>query len=433
MRVHGGLRRRTGRGHGDDVLIRDVEVEGRGRVDVRVEHGRIAAIGPRLPGAADVDGRGGALLPGLHDHHIHLMALAAEAASVRVGPEEVSGPDALATVLRGGAPGEWVRAVGYHESVAGRLDRRSLDALAPDRPVRVQHRSGAMWFLNSAALRAAGLESADGRLWREDERLRPLLPSVRLDLAGVGRRAARLGVIGFSNADPRPADGLARTLSVLPQRLVVMGVDPPVKLLLDDLALPTPAELAAMVSRLRPRPVAVHCVTRVQLLVTLLALEDAGPLEGDRIEHGSVIPAEALPRLRRLGVVVVTQPHFPVERGRAYATEVHPDDRPHLYRCRSLSAAGVPVAAGTDAPYGTHDPWAVMRAAVAREDGEGIPPGAALRLFQGDPHRPDRPRRTTVGSPADLCLLHVPLRAALDVLSADVVRAAYVAGRPITD
>ncbi|MFI1212965.1 amidohydrolase family protein [Streptomyces sp. NPDC020802] len=418
------------------MLIRDVEAAGRGRVDVRLAGGRVVGIGRRLTGEAEVEGRGGALLPGLHDHHVHLAALAAEDASVRVGPADVSGRDGFAAVLRGGMPGEWTRAVGYHESVAGELDRRALDELVPDRPVRVQHRSGAMWFLNGAALRAAGLDGGegDGRFWREDERLRDRFPRVPLDLARVGLRAARLGVTGFTNADPRPAEGLARTLSALPQRLVVMNVTDgaPVKLVLDDPTLPTPAELAATVGAARPRPVAVHCVTRVQLLVTLLALEEAGPVEGDRIEHGSVIPAETVPWIRRLGVTVVTQPHFPVERGAAYATDVHADDRPHLYRCRSLTEAGVPVAAGTDAPYGTHDPWAVMRAAVERADGEGVPPEAALRLFLGTPEQPGRTRRLAVGATADLCLLRVPLREALDALSADVVRAAYVDGRPIT-
>ncbi|MEV1066408.1 amidohydrolase family protein [Streptomyces sp. NPDC050263] len=424
------------------MLIRDAEVAGRGRVDVRVEDGRIAEIGRGLAGPADVDGRGGALLPGLHDHHVHLAALAAESASVRVGPADVHGRAGFVAALRGGAPGEWVRAVGYHESVAGELDRWALDAVVPDRPVRVQHRSGAMWFLNSAALHATGLDldggesgrdsgsgHRDGCFWREDERLRYLVPPLRLDLDGVGRRAARLGVTGFTNADPHPGQGLAQTLSVLPQRLLVMGVDPPVKLMLDDPTLPTPAELAATVEELRPRPVAVHCVTRVQLLVTLLALDEAGPVDGDRIEHGAVIPAETIDWIRRLGVTVVTQPHFPVERAHAYAADVDPDDRPHLYRCRSLAEAGVPVAAGTDAPYGTHDPWAVMRAAAERDDGEAVPPGAALRMFLGRPERPSVIRELAVGAVADLCLLHVPLREALDALSADVVRAACVGGR----
>ena len=413
------------------MLIRNVEVEGHAAaVDVRIDGGRIVEIGPGLPGPGVVDGRGAALLPGLHDHHVHLAALAADAASVRVGPSDVRDRTAFAAALVGGSPGEWVRAVGYHESVAGELDRWALDALAPDRPVRVQHRTGALWVWNSAALRAVGLDG-DGRFWREDERLRGLVPPTRLDLEGVGRRAAALGVTGFTNADPHPASGLTQMLAVLPQRLLVMGVDEPVKLMLDDPTLPTPAQLARTIGEIRPRPVAVHCVTRVQLLVTLLALDEVGPADGDRIEHGSVIPAETIPWLRRLGVTVVTQPHFPAERGAAYATDVDPDDRPHLYRCRTLTEAGVPLAAGTDAPYGTSDPWAVMRAATERDEAERLQPRAALRLFTGEPQHPARTRRLTVGSAADLCLLHVPLREALRTLSGELVRAAYVAGRRI--
>jgi len=416
------------------MLITNVEVERAGPLDVRLGGGRVVEIGERLAGRAELDGRGGALLMGLHDHHVHLASLAAEAASVRVGPADVAGRDGFAAALRGGPPGESVRAVGYHESVAGELDRWVLDGFAPDRPVRVQHRSGALWVWNSAALRAAGLEGGDGRFWREDERLRGFVPPVRLDLPRVGLQAAAYGITGFTNADPHPEKGLVEMLSVLPQRLVVMGVDEaPVKVLLDDATLPTPGELAVTVAAVRPRPVAVHCVTRVQLLVTLLALDEAGPVEGDRIEHGSVIAAETIPWLRRLGDTIVTQPHFPVERGREYATDVDADDRPHLYRCRSLVEAGVPLAAGTDAPFGTADPWAVMRAAAVGRDGaERLDRAAALGLFTGDPQRPGRTRRLTAGSPADLCLLHVPLRAALDVLSAEVVRAAFVGGRRIT-
>ncbi len=432
------------------MLIRNVEVQGAGRVDVRILGGRIAEIGKRLDGTHgsdtpdtpdDLDGRGGALLPGLHDHHVHLAALAAETASVRVGPADVTGRDGLAAALSGGDPAEWVRAIGYHESVAGDLDRWVLDALAPPgRPVRVQHRTGAQWVWNSAALRAAGLEeeaskgpgASDGRFWREDERLRGFVPPVRLDLEGVGRRAAALGVTGFTNADPHPADGLLDLLSVLPQRLLVMTVDAPVKLMLDDATLPAPAQLASRIASLRPRPVAVHCVTRVQLLVTLLALDKAGPVDGDRIEHASVVPAETIPWIGHLGVTVVTQPHFPAERGHAYATDVEADDRPHLYRCRTLADAGIPLAAGTDAPYGTHDPWAVMRATVERTGGEALPPEAALNLFTGEPQHPGRTRRLTTGVLADLCLLHVPLREALDVLSGETVRAAFVGGQRIT-
>ena len=52
-------------------------------VDVRLVNGVIAAIGPDVrPEEGDevIDARGGALLPGLHDHHLHLAALAAASA-----------------------------------------------------------------------------------------------------------------------------------------------------------------------------------------------------------------------------------------------------------------------------------------------------------------------------------------------------------------
>ncbi|WP_436775394.1 amidohydrolase family protein [Yinghuangia sp. YIM S09857] len=416
------------------MLIRSVELAGAGVVDVRVVGGRIAeigAVGEQLPGAADVDGRGAALLPGLHDHHVHLTALAAQAASVRVGPADVGDRAGLAAALRAGPPGEWVRAVGYHESVAGDLDRWTLDALVSDRPVRVQHRTGELWVWNTAALHAAGLEG-DGRFWREDARLRAWTPPVPLDLPGLGRRAAALGVTGLTNADPSPAPGLSELLAVLPQRVVIMGIDGPVKMLLDDSTLPPPTELAATIGAVRPRPVAVHCVTRIQLLVLLLALDEVGAMPGDRIEHGSVIPAETVPWIARHGLTVVTQPHFMVERGREYATDVAPDDREHLYRCRSLAEAGVPLAAGTDAPFGGFNPWAAMRAAVGRDDvSEALEPADALSLFTGAADAPGTPRRLDVGSTADFCLLHTPLREASETLTGDLVRATFIGGRAV--
>lgn len=130
-------------------------------------------------------------------------------------------------------------------------------------------------------------------------------------------------------------------------------------------------------------------------------------------------------------MTVVAQPHFPVERGDAYATDVDADDRPHLNRCRTLADAGIPLAAGTDMPYGTPDPWAAMRAATGRDDGERLDPASALRLFTGEPQHPARTSRLAIGSVADLCLFHVPLGEALRALSGELFRAAYVSGRCI--
>jgi predicted amidohydrolase YtcJ len=134
---------------------------------VRVEGERIVAVGPdlgRRPGEEVVAARGGAAIPGLHDHHLHLRALAAAGSSVAAGPPAVHTRAELAAVLsragRATGPGGWIRAVGYHESVAGDLDRWTLDRLGPAGPVRIQHRSGALWVLNSAALAAVAADRA---------------------------------------------------------------------------------------------------------------------------------------------------------------------------------------------------------------------------------------------------------------------------------
>jgi len=122
-------------------------------VDVHIHDGLIAEIAevadhaPRGTGSfgGELDAAGGALLPGLHDHHVHLLAGAAALASVDAGPAAVRDAARLASALRAAdralPPGAWLRAVGYHESVAGDIDAAWLDALGIRRPIRMQHRT----------------------------------------------------------------------------------------------------------------------------------------------------------------------------------------------------------------------------------------------------------------------------------------------------
>jgi predicted amidohydrolase YtcJ len=330
----------------------------------------------------EVDAHGGCVIPGLHDHHIHLRALAAADVSIDVGP----GVD-LAAAL-GAAPDGWVRAVGYAD---GDLDRRRLDELAPDRPVRVQHRSGALWVLNTPALRAVGLpDDHDGRLFRQDEWLRERLPPGGHDLEAVGETALALGVTAFTDTTPDREPGEADALrAALPQRLELMMPlevegHATVKLLLDDDTLPPIDELTQHVAAVHQagRRLAVHCVTRVQLIAALAA--GLGP--GDRIEHGALIPVDLDDELLLRRLTVVTQPNFVVERAEQYERDLDPDDQAILYRCGTLLRAGIRVLGGTDAPFGGRDPWAAMRAAVQRErtPSERVDPESALALFTGD-------------------------------------------------
>ena len=150
----------------------------------------------------------------------------------------------------------------------------------------------------------------------------------------------------------------------------------------------------------------------------------------DRIEHGAIIPAESLPDMR--GLTVVTQPHFVTERGAQYASDVPAEDLSDLWRLRSLVDAGVSVVGGSDAPFGTEDVWAAMRAAVRRPPlfcpEEAVSPAQALSLFLGEPAWPGRQRLVAPGQPADVVLLRAGPLEALHSLASDLVAATFVAG-----
>ena len=435
-----------------DLLIRNAEIDGAAPLDARCRQGRIETIGRKIesvPGEAVLDAAGGALLPGLHDHHIHLPALAARDRSVPCGPPQVATREDLARALAQ-APGDgWIRGVGYHESVAGLLDKRALDDLERHRPVRVQHRSGKMWFLNGAAAALLGASEPDGRLFRRDEWLRERLPrcdDLEADLKATARGLQRYGVVGVTETTPsNDAAAVARYRRLAPWlRVTAMGDDSlhkcTLKVMLDDAALPPFDALRDRVAAAheRGRPVAVHCATRTELVFALAALRGVGTIAGDRIEHASIADDAALALFADTRLAVVTQPHFIAERGDRYLRDVPPADHRFLYRCRGFLDAGIPLGGGTDAPFGDADPWAAMRAAVHRRTAGGVPIGAdealtperALALFTTPPNAPGgAPRQVAPGAVADLCLLDRPWRSARKTLQADHVRATVLGGR----
>ena len=454
------------------LVIRNVEVDGRAGLDVAIANGAIAEIGPRLGASGDeLDGRGGALIPGLADHHIHLLGLAAQADSVVLdGVTDPAGFAArIATGLAGRPAGAWVRVTGYHETMAGDLTRRELDALAPRHRLRVQHQTGSLWILNSLALDSVcGQDDppsverdaqgrATGRIWRGDAWLRERMGAEPPPLAPIGRSLAAFGITALTDAsvttDAAAAERLAQAVRAgeLPQRLMLMSggnLDAPadaafavgpLKVLLDDHDLPDLDDFIARIAQARAwgRAVAVHCVTAGELAVTLAAFETAGARPGDRIEHGGVIPQAAIPQLKMLGLTVVTQPAFIRERGDRYAAQVDPREQADLYRCATLRLAGVPVAGSSDAPYASADPWQAIATAVDRRtrsgrtlgEAERVTPAEALGMYLGASAAPGGDvRRVAAGAAADLCLLDAPLREVLEAPDAQRVRGTLLGG-----
>ena len=252
-----------------------------------------------------IDADGGALLPGLHDHHIHLLSLAESLRSVDVS--QVADEGQLRSRIRASADDaadrrtdeSWIRAVGYHESAAGDLTKHDLDEIVRNRPLRIQHASGAMWMFNTLGMELLGISETTpgaeldeagrttGRLFREDELLRSGLgppeshdaephaaaseatassgdSQMAKGLTEVGIMLSSFGVTGVTDATPGYGDaevGFFRNMAeagVIPQRLTLM---PSVERIIADASPPknsapqsTPAISAEAVSTEMPMP-----------------------------------------------------------------------------------------------------------------------------------------------------------------------------------
>jgi predicted amidohydrolase YtcJ len=426
------------------LIQRAALLDGR-TVDIRVTD-TIVAIGDVLtPEAGEdvLDAAGGTVIPGLHDHHVHLYSAAAAQDSLRVGPTEVHGREDLTRMLAHAEVGVdgWIRAVGYHEAVAGTLDRSLLDEISPPVPVRVQHRSGVLWTLNTRGLDHVGLpDHPDGRLRSTERSWSESLERRETRLDDLSRRLTGYGVTGVTDATPDlDVTGMVKLVHAVRHgelRQHVHFLAPGKRILHDDdLDLD---RLVAWIEKLHDarQPVAVHCVTAAQLVVTIAALRVTGTHPQDRIEHAAVVPDDNLADLAHLGVTVVTQPNFVAERGDQYLIDVPEAEHPQLWRLASLVRAGVGVALSTDLPFGDGDPWKTMRAAVHRRTSSGVVLGEdervsareALTMFNGRADNPTAPRTVDVGQPGDLCVLSAPPDEALAELTADLVSATIVDG-----
>lgn len=403
-----------------DLVVRNARDADGAPLSIGISDGRIAALGDRIEGAGpEIDASGQTAGAGLHDHHLHLLATAARMELVDLA--DAHDVDAIITKLRDGAkaPGEWVRAIGYDERVAGLPDRDLLDRWLPDHPLRVQDRTGAYWLLNGlgtaklgdapfhACVERDANGSPNGRIWRGDAWLRERIGGAAPSLAALGASLARWGVTGVTDAGAaNGASEAALFAGAMPQHLILMGTEDlpagdgyalgPVKLLFDENDLPPIEVVIGRIAAARAlgRNVAAHCVTLGELVFYLQALVEAGgSRNGDRIEHGGIIPESLIGDIAGAGLTVVTQPNFIHDRGDRYRVQMDAYALGDLYRLGSLMRGGVRVRGGSDAPYGDANPWIALRAATDRRTrggdvigaSEAVGRAAALALYHNGP------------------------------------------------
>ncbi|NQW16479.1 MAG: amidohydrolase family protein [Chloroflexi bacterium] len=452
------------------------------------------------PGAADyiIDLQGATVLPGFVDNHCHLLAMAAWESAVDCGPAHVDSIDGLIALLSGAESdtnSDWLVGVGYDDLLLaeGRHPfAADLDRVTTDQPLLLTHSSGHAHVANGRGLALLGIiASSDepdggtidrivatgepsGLLLEMGEYISARLPRKTESqqvtaITSSLRQLASFGVTSATDAGHR--NDVARLDSFVTASRLMMGA-PRLRAMaatgIDRSELGEEQALLAgytkvMLTRSGGRlshefgdlhrlvvaehalgapGIAIHAVEAEAVvlagrLADVLRAEHPGlPLS---IEHASEASLDTVSAVKRSGVTVVTQPGFVWSRGDRYiaggAAAGNADDP---YPMRRWLDANVPVAYGSDAPYGPAEPLTAIQAAVTRRSrtgrlvsgGQAIDIADALRLVTKDGD--GRQRTLLPGGQADFVVLSDdPLATDPDHVGEIEVIATYVAGRQV--
>jgi predicted amidohydrolase YtcJ len=456
----------------EPLALRGATLPGRpGRWTIACADGRIASVEPEgaAPRGRVIEVGGALVIPGLHDPHLHLLSLARERESL-ILPPEIRGWDAIATLAKGRAAelpaGRWLRVRRFDPwTMTGDQvpDRAALDAIASDRPIRLQHRNLRLDVLNTEALRRCGLDEPTGQLHQlgslisdpsdhpSPTELRELVAAASADLlaagvtsiadAGAHNGSAELDLLAGLADEGVVRQRLWTMVSALKLRDGEVGDFDPARVRHAKLeAVEARLDLDGMLeagaaARRAGLGVAIHATSSAEIAAALAVIESLppGPVP-DRIEHASVAPPETVQAVAASGAAVVANPALVLEGGDQYRAEFDPAELPDLHRLASWRDAGVPLSLASDAPVTVATGTAMLAAATERRTASGtefvpaerLGPQAALdaatlapAALVGHPTL----GRIEPGAPADLVVLDTP-----DLPTASVTHT-LVAGR----
>ncbi len=205
------------------VLVRDGRILAVGSPDEVEAAAQADTPGGPAPSPGDterVDLRGGLVLPGFPDSHVHPAPAGLEMLQCHLTSAE-SADEALAIVRRYAAdtPGEWLFGGGWSMDhfAGGTPHRRMLDTVTGDRPAYFMSRDHHSAWVNTAALERAGItaqtiDPADGKFER--------------DADGSPSGTVHEGALSlFEHVKPLPDDDLAyRGLLAAQDHLLALGI-----------------------------------------------------------------------------------------------------------------------------------------------------------------------------------------------------------------
>jgi predicted amidohydrolase YtcJ len=417
------------------AFVRAVRVSGPGRellptpgepVDLVLADGRILDIAPTgnlRPRGVVVDGEGGWLVPGLWDHHVHVVQWALSVGRIPLG--SATSAREAATIM-GTAPFvDGLRiGVGFRDGLwADEPSLDLLDATTGDVPTYLVNADVHSVWLNSAAFRRESIEPPASGVLREEDafEISRRINAVEPEIADravdrMARSAAARGVVGLVDLDmtwndepwqrrvARGFDALRVSYGTYPQHLdraIAEGLrtgDPvrgashdlvrvgPLKAITDGslgtrtaacarpypddvgnhglLTIP-PDELEQLMTRATAAGLecAIHAIGDVANAHALDAYARTGAV--GTIEHAQLVAHADIPRFARLGVAASVQPEHALD-DRDMTDAMWAEQSSQPYPLRALADSGANLRFGSDAPVAPLDPWAAMASAVFR-------------------------------------------------------------------
>ena len=383
----------------------------------------IAPAGAIRPRGLVLDGGGGTLIPGLWDHHVHVMqwALASQRAPLghATGPAHAASLMGEAAVVNGRRVGS-----GFRDALwADAPTLEVLDAATGDTPTYLINADVHSVWLNSAAFRLEGFEADPSGLLREEpafeisRRLNLVDPATGDRLVQqMATDAAARGIVGLVDLDMawNEEAWARRTRGGFDTLRVEFGIYPhdlsralAEELRTGDFARGASSDLVrvgpfkvitdgslgtrtAACSHSYPGDPHNHGLLTVEptALAELMTLATGGGLAcaihaiGDvanthaldafavtgargTIEHAQLVAHADIPRFGRLGVTASVQPEHAVD-DRDITDTIWAGQTALPYPLASLAATGANLAFGSDAPVSPLDPWAALAAAVHR-------------------------------------------------------------------
>jgi predicted amidohydrolase YtcJ len=138
---------------------------------IAIKNGRIVSVGSRgevtalkASGTEVIDAKGGTILPGFIDPHVHIVMGAVLGTFVDVRALTCETIDDVMAKLAAAAsrtkPGEWIMARGFDPSLCkgnANITRHDLDRVAPAHPLFMLNASGHLAYVNSLAIERAGV------------------------------------------------------------------------------------------------------------------------------------------------------------------------------------------------------------------------------------------------------------------------------------